>query len=155
MWEHDDFIESLWTIWHVIRIWCPYGLPSELIVMHTWPSDLSVAAPDIVLYKGAGWKLFCIKGWAIMWAARYVPPISHKISTWFCIKRWVFRRTATYEWHIPQIGTWFCFTLLCCGYILSSMDSWGYSPISFRVASLALGQLSDCPSASDNPAGYG
>ena len=47
-----------------------------------------------------------------------------------------------------EIGTWFCFALFCCGNSHGLM-SYFCSPISFRVASLALGQSYDCPSASE------
>ena len=49
-----------------------------------------------------------------------------------------------------KICTWYSCSLFCCGYIINS--SWILViglPIFFRVASLALGQSYDCPSASE------
>ena len=49
-----------------------------------------------------------------------------------------------------EICTRFCCALFCCGYVISPW--WihvTHLPISFRVASLELGQSCDCPTASE------
>ena len=66
-----------------------------------------------------------------------MPKLTHSSYVFFCINPSLYSTS-------KEISTWFT---ICC--ILLGFGTGQFLPISFGVASLALGQSYDCPSASE------